>query len=113
MMDIAEAPFRFDSVDDTVAEFFKMTGLKARNYQVAGLKLIMNVSTEAEMKCTLVQMQTGSGKSFTQSLLANVLVAFNREWNVLLLHTSPESRNDCFEKYASKNPVAVNCETLV
>ena len=73
----------------------------------------MNAVTEADLKALLVQMQTGSGKSFCQSLLANILVEHFGDVNVLLLHTGPESRHDCFEKYASKNPLAVNVETEV
>ena len=90
-----------------------MTGLKARNYQIDQLKFIMNAATEADLKALLVQMQTGSGKSFCQSLLANILVEHYKDVTVLLLHTGPESRHDCFEKYASKNPLAVNVETEV
>ena len=108
---IVDDPFSCGYVDSAVDEFFKMTGMKARKYQIEALKLIMNVATEADMRSTLIQMQTGTGKSFCQSLLANVIVAFNKEWNVLLLHTCVESRNDCYDKYGSRNPLAVNCET--
>ena len=46
-------PFSCDYVEEVVAEFFKMSGLKARNYQVDILKFIMNVATEADIRVLL------------------------------------------------------------
>ena len=38
---------------------------------------------------------------------------FYGDVNILLLHTSPESRHDCYYKYGSRNPLAVNVETEI
>ena len=45
-----------------------------------------------------------------QSLLANIFASLHPTYMVILLHTSEESRNDCFDKYGINNPKATKVE---
>ena len=68
----------------------------------------MNVMTEANIRVTLVKMQTGTGKSLIQSIMAEALLSYYKDVYVVLLHLSPETRNDSYSKYAVSNPLAIN-----